>query len=119
MNDKDFNIKEHFKVPEGYFENLTSQIMANIPEQEPVKVKPSLTAWFRNRSRLPYYAASVAVSLLIVAVVGITQMGEHDGYTYFADTDAGVSVDQYAYTVDEAAYYTMSDNQDIYEMIAE
>ena len=118
MSDKDFNIKEHFKVPEGYFENLTSQIMANIPEQEPVEVKPRLLAWSWNRSRMPHYAASVAVSLLIVAVVGITHMGQ-DSHTYVAETDAGASADQYAYTIDEAAYYTMSDNQDIYEMIAE
>lgn len=118
MSDKDFNIKEHFQVPEGYFENLTSQIMANIPEQEPVEVKPWLLSWSWNRSRMPYYAASVAVSLLVVAFVGITHMGQDDR-TYVAETEVESSADQYAYMIDEAAYYTMSDNQDIYEMIAE
>ena len=32
--------KEHsFKVPDGYFENLTSEVMNNLPEKEIVVIK--------------------------------------------------------------------------------
>lgn len=118
MSDKDFNIKEHFKVPEGYFDNLTAQIMANIPEQE--KAEPTITVTGR-KSRMSYYAAcaaSIAASLLILVVATISHQKAQDD-THMAETVTGNSVEQYAYTVDEAADYAMLDNQDIYEMIAE
>ncbi|MCM1079457.1 MAG: hypothetical protein NC344_10010 [Bacteroidales bacterium] len=120
MSDKDFNIKEHFKVPAGYFENLTAQIMANIPDQEsePSKVASKHLIISVRNSRLPYYASSIAASLLIT-IVAITSNMELQDDTHIADAESGNSMEQYAYTVDEAADYTMFDNQDIYDMITE
>ena len=43
-----------FRVPEGYFDNLTAQIMESLPEQKP-KAK---TVWLRKPM---YYAAAHAV----------------------------------------------------------
>ncbi len=120
MNDKGINIKEHFKVPEGYFENLSSSIMAKIPEQsgEPLQVTKRPIAVSKTKSRLPYYAASIAASLLIV-VVAVTMHKDSQYDKHLAEAEIGKSAEQYAYTVDEAADYVMFDSQDIHDMLTE
>ena len=57
-----------FKVPEGYFENLTSEIMNKLPEKEKVdykEVQPTL--WVRVRP-LAYMAAMFIGAALIIRV---------------------------------------------------
>ena len=54
--------KEPFKVPEGYFDNLTSNIMQNLPEKEMEETEAvSVTMWDRLRPLL--YLAAVFVGL--------------------------------------------------------
>ena len=54
--------KEPFKVPEGYFDDLTNNIMQNLPEKEVEETEPvSVTMWDRLRHLL--YLAAVFVGL--------------------------------------------------------
>ena len=54
--------KEPFKVPEGYFDDLTNNIMQNLPEKEVEETEPvSVTMWDRLRPML--YLAAVFVGL--------------------------------------------------------
>lgn len=54
--------KEPFKVPEGYFDDLTNNIMQNLPEKEVEETEPvSVTMWDRLRPLL--YLAAVFVGL--------------------------------------------------------
>ena len=43
-----FGKNQPFKVPEGYFDRLAADVMANIPEQKPVATVP-LSWWRRLR----------------------------------------------------------------------
>lgn len=54
--------KEPFKFPEGYFDDLTNNIMQNLPEKEVEETEPvSVTMWDRLRPLL--YLAAVFVGL--------------------------------------------------------
>lgn len=60
--------EQPFKVPEGYFENLTSEVMNKLPEKEKVTYKEEpVTAWTRMKPFL-YLAAMFIGAALIIRV---------------------------------------------------
>ena len=62
-----------FSVPEGYFENLTQNIMAALPEQEPLySTSIVVTPWMRIRPYLYSAAAFAGIFFCIKAAVGIS-----------------------------------------------
>ena len=62
-----------FSVPEGYFDNLTQNIMAALPEQEPVySTKITVTPWMRIRPYLYAAAAFAGIFFCIKAAVDIS-----------------------------------------------
>ena len=61
-----------FTVPEGYFDNLTQNIMAALPEQESIySTKITVTPWMRIRPYLYAAAAFAGIFFCIKAAVGI------------------------------------------------
>ena len=100
-----------FRVPEGYFDRLTADVMARLPERQsenPVENKPALRVQLR-RSWLA--AASVAVVALVGTLVYFNRLNPADtADKQVAAMSAPVS-DSY---IDEAADYLMMDHQDIY-----
>ena len=103
--------KNPFRTPEGYFDQFTANVMAQLPErslkvadQQPVakKVTMPLRHWF--------YAAACVAALLVTAFS-----------FHFHEVDKGqpqqVAVSE-SY-IDEAADYAMLDNMDIYQLLAE
>lgn len=119
-----FGKDNHFKVPEGYFEHFTDQLMSQIPEQEAQIVVMQPSFWQRISVRKIAAAVGVAVvlgggglfyahhqSLGLHEVIAATH---HD-----AHQDGNASSTSYG-SFDEMADYTMMDNQDIYaSLIAE
>ena len=71
--------KNPFKVPVGYMEGLTDQIMQRIPEKEEEQIRP---VFFMDRVRPWLYMAAVFIGLglFFKAIVGIdsTQTGKAD-----------------------------------------
>lgn len=76
-NLEQFKGENPFKVPEGYFENLTTQIMSNLPEQ-PAR-EPAKVVSMADRIRPWLYMAAVFVGLLLFfrALIGITDTDEN------------------------------------------
>ena len=65
-------MRRPFTVPEGYFENLTQNIMASLPEQESVySTTITVTPWMRIRPYLYAAAAFIGIFFCIKAAVGI------------------------------------------------
>lgn len=61
--------KEHsFKVPEGYFENLTSEVMDKLPEKEKVAFKEEPVSTWTRLKPLAYMAAMFVGAALIIRV---------------------------------------------------
>ena len=66
-----------FTVPEGYFENLTQNVMASLPEQESVySTKIIVTPWMRIRPYLYAAAAFAGIFFTIKLAVGISSRQE-------------------------------------------
>ena len=121
-----FGKDNHFEVPTGYFDNLTSQIMDRLPEHEVriIKMPARKPLWARSVFRK--VAASVAAVIVVSAgvLVGVRhggarqhvqiakQAGMHDN-----NHIEGYSDDE---TFDQMADYAMMDSQEIYaSLIAE
>ena len=108
-----------FRVPEGYFDTLSSQIMAKV-EAEGVaprdiktgKEKRAKTVWLR-----PVLYAAASVCALFISVVAY-QSHTNQGVAAPAQNVVAnnqMMMDNY---FDEAADYVMLDNQDIYACLS-
>lgn len=95
-----------FRVPEGYFDQLTQQVMSQLPERQKKSRIVALRPWL--------YAAACTVA---VAVLGLT-------YHFHQTTDeqqmASVALTSTESTyVDDAADYAMLDNAEIYAYLSD
>ena len=96
-----------FKVPEGYFENITSEIMGKLPEKEKVTVAvKEATMWTRMKPLL-YLAAMFIGAALIIRVVSVNM----DSNTEKSTAETEVITDQ---MIDAAVDKTMMDDYSLY-----
>lgn len=109
-----FGKENHFKVPEGYFEQLADKVMERLPEQEARIVPIQPTMW----QRLPL--RKIAAAVAVVALMGV---GSMVGVKHLATQQAVVAHDVMQNqnesggddaTFNEMADYTMMDNETIY-----
>ena len=116
--DKEQLRQNPFKVPEGYFDTLNTRIMENVARQASTEEKSEKLAQAKNvRMHVLRWAAACACVLVIgVSAVLFT----------FKDTDTSevpATAQQSFFTSDDAfnqaADYTMLDNHDMYQMLAE
>lgn len=100
-----------FRVPEGYFDRLTADVMARLPECQ--SENPSERKRARRVLLRPLLAAaSVAVVALIGTLVYFNRLAPSNTVDQQVATVSTVGVgDSY---IDEAADYLMMDHQDIY-----
>lgn len=104
-----------FTVPEGYFDNLTQDIMASLPQQESVySTTITVTPWMRIRPYLYAAAAFVGIFFCIKAAVGINsrnnaaEMAQVEETTIYSDE----YIDSFLETAmidDWTLYYTLVD----------
>ena len=82
--EKKYKLEEHqprrpFSVPEGYFDNLTQNIMAALPEQEQLySTHITVTPWMRIRPYLYAAAAFAGIFFCIKAAIGISNSGGYN-----------------------------------------
>ena len=105
-----------FKVPDGYFDNLTERIMQQIPEETATRKAVRVPLWRRYDFRA---AAAVALVVLGVGAYSLfhqkdTLMSEQQA-TAVAEMNGGV---QSAEPIDQVADYIMCDNHDLYAYIS-
>ena len=87
-----------FRVPEGYFEQFTAQVMEKLPEQQKARTT-MLRPWL--------YAAACSV---VAVLMGVT-------YYWHQNTADDMMADSNYY--EEVADYAMIDNIDIYACLAD
>ena len=95
-----FGTRDPFKVPDGYFESLTEQVMSSLPAQPKAKTMP-----LRRKLMRWSIAASVA------CVMGLAGFLAYDAWQTPQPTDTI----EFAYDedLDEALEYMMVSNDDI------
>lgn len=102
-----------FRVPEGYFDNFATQMMAQLPEQKPLVDEPKPRAksvWLRP----VYYAAACVCALFICTAA----------YLAFSDVAAQsegfvASYEMPDTSFDEVMDFSMADNSDIYACLSD
>ncbi len=100
--------ENHFRVPEGYFDSLTSRVMSQLPEQKVKTAYVQLRRWY-------YAAACVAV----IGILGITyHLQQDDTAQQPVAGTIETNTDNNTY-MDEVADYAMIDNADIYACLAD
>lgn len=104
------DIKESFRVPEGYFENFSQKIMVQLTERE---CKPAIKSYVTEL--LPRIAVSIAV-LVVFTTSWFVADSIND--TYQTDTVSN-AVYEGVYTIDELEELAMIDHQDVYMMLNE
>ena len=106
--------KNPFTVPEGYFEQLTAQVMECLPEKPQQQKKK--TAVIKQLRPWLYAAACVCVGVFIAALA-FNNDNEQVRKQMQMATAEQENVEGYYYSdnyIDEEADYAMVDTQDIY-----
>ena len=103
-----------FRVPEGYFESLTDQVMQSLPEQPKRRAKSVFM-------RPVFYAAASVCALLIAGATWMWHSSEDTSSANAVQAQAVVQqqTDNSEDYMDEAADYMMLDNHEIYTYLAE
>lgn len=107
-----------FKVPEGYFDNLTARIMEQIPEEKEESASIVNLSQRKRTNNLWIKVLSAAASLVLIAIVSTKVINK--------PTDANIDNTplQMAEYTEEDAYnedlvlYSMVDNSDIYDYLS-
>lgn len=97
--------KNPFRVPEGYFDQLTERVMEQLPERRQKSRLVTLRPWF-------YAAACMAA----VAIMGVTyHFHQSAGEQQMAEITANNTENTY---IEDAADYAMLDNAEIYAYLS-
>lgn len=118
-----YGTQSSFRVPEGYFDELASRVMASVPESQPALDMQSESA-SQGARIVPMWRRAVGRKVAVIAGVVLLLGGASIGIgTSLSSRQAGKSVASGAWasvmhsedsSFDEAADYAMLDNQDIY-----
>ena len=107
-------VRRPFTVPEGYFDNLTQNIMTSLPQQESIySTKIVVTPWMRIRPYLYAAAAFAGIFFCIKAAIGINsrnnvEVAQTEETTIYSDE----YIDSFLETAmidDFTLYYTLVD----------
>ena len=109
--------KEHsFKVPDGYFENLTSEVMNKLPEKEKVAFKEEHVSTWTRLKPLFYMAAMFVGAALIIRVASSDHKPVADDIAVTeVDTEVVVSDEMIDVAVDRA----MLDDYSLYVYLSD
>lgn len=109
-----FGKKQSFNVPKNYFDDFASQLMTKLPEKETNVIRLHTS----HRKQLKWVAL-VAASV-IFAVFFINIKSQDRPYSHSENQKNMAKVDNNNYsTLDEAADYSMIDNEDIYAYVSD
>lgn len=103
-----------FTVPEGYFENLTSEVMSKLPEQQAPQLIKEPTRWERFKP-WAYMAAMFAGAALIINVASKNPNPFGENASLAAEETEVIS-DEY---LDYALNQSMLDNYSLYVYLSD
>jgi negative regulator of sigma E activity len=119
FDNKPIERKNPFTVPDGYFDTLTTRVMANIPENE-VRM---MAAQHDKHSSRKWWRVAAAAAAVVVAVFGVELYMQHDDKVAKTENvavqaPAAGSADANA-NIDAMADYIMCDDYELYAYLAD
>jgi len=107
---ENFGKQNHFRVPEGYFDDFADKLIASLPEHE----QQAKVVTMKPRRKFVRWAVAAALAVLIAGVGVQFARTNQDN----AETDKVAAV-HYETSVDQVADYMMIDNSDIYAYVSD
>ena len=114
-----FGKETPFKVPDGFFDDFTKDLMAKLPERQEDASKKKRSAAIIRRMSVIITSAAVFVGVCILAVSYLVQKPEQPVVAKQAKDNHIENINNAYNSIDEAAEYTMLDNEDIYAYVSE
>lgn len=117
--EKRFGKGRPFSVPEHYFEDFTSRLMARLPEQPAVSAAHVQQDAPVRRRWLPVAAAAAVAGLMAGgAAVWLSAEDASQPVARTAPVESAPAESAYGGSFDELADYAMLDNEDIYAYVS-
>lgn len=121
MKEEDILLKKlgkenSFKVPEGYFENLTSEVMNKLPEKEKVTLKEEPVSTWTRLKPLLYMAAMFVGAALIIRVASSDRKSVADIDVAATEIETEVISDE---MIDMALDRAMLDDYSLYVYLSD
>ena len=134
--ERKFRRQNHFAVPDGYLQNLTASVMANVSKQYACDVSEDesvlsdkVTAGAKVVVMLPWWRRTrvrIAAAAACLLVAGGTAFYTYMDSEHHAEPVSNVAASNSNHNVEmgtsasynEMADYTMLDNDDIYSLLA-
>jgi hypothetical protein len=115
----DRNQLEHtpFRVPEGYFDSLNKRIMDNVAKQPSAQKSEKPAKVTKVHMHVLRWAAACACVLIVGASALIFTFKDTDTPKVPETAQQTITTSEDAFN--QAADYTMLDNHDMYQMLAE
>lgn len=107
-----FGNRRPFRVPDGYFDKLTADIMSSLPEEQPKAQIRTLG----GRRALWAVAASFVGVILFSGFYSYQRQSKEDGAASLAATKSSQSKGD---TFDQTADYMMIDSDEMYSLLAD
>ena len=121
MKEEDILLKKlgkenSFKVPDGYFENLTSEVMNKLPEKEKVAFKEEPVSTWTRLKPLLYMAAMFVGAALIIRVASSDRKSVADIDVAVTEIETEVISDE---MIDMALDRAMLDDYSLYVYLSD
>lgn len=121
MKEEDILLKklgkeDSFKVPDGYFENLTSEVMNKLPEKEKVVFKEEPVSTWTRLKPLLYMAAMFVGAALIIRVASSERKSVADIDVAATEIETEVVSDE---MIDMALDRAMLDDYSLYVYLSD
>ena len=121
MKEEDILLKklgkeDSFKVPDGYFENLTSEMMNKLPEKEKVVFKEEPVSTWTRLKPLLYMAAMFVGAALIIRVASSDRKSVADIDVAVTEIETEVISDE---MIDMALDRAMLDDNSLYVYLSD
>lgn len=121
MKEEDILLKklgkeDSFKVPDGYFENLTSEVMNKLPEKEKVVFKEEPVSTWTRLKPLLYMAAMFVGAALIIRVASSDRKSVADIDVAVTEIETEVISDE---MIDMALDRAMLDDYSLYVYLSD
>lgn len=105
-----------FRVPDNYFDNFTSELMEKLPNTEGRVIRMQTTIWHRLRPTMIVAATVLAAAFCVNFYFN---RADHNNLKQ-ANKQVIGNTQQSSYSAfDQAADYTMLDNEQIYAYVSE
>ena len=111
--------KRPFTVPDHYFSDLSSQIMANIPVEEPVKTSDNTVKTKKSHFVLIRRVRPLAIAAAMIGFADYTSNQKSAADTPEKGVGESLSKATSSDSFDEAADYIMMDEDDMYAYVAD